>query len=289
MSGDLHELTRRAKEAVGLDEHQFISCRDGNFPDVLLSQYAVYLYSCAFSNYIKRSGIHSDFVAGYSMGLYAALCHAESITFEQGLALITTAYRDIRDVTTELPSGVGVISGLTPDDVRLLIAECEDIEIINVNNRHNLFIAGYERSVKKILVLAKEQGALNNKYLTFHSPYHSRFMNRAAVKFREYCESLTIYDPIYPVISTVDRRIMNSWGDLVLDLVDNINCNISWLDTMDRMIGAGVDAFVECGPGKSLHRMAQFMEGDFTVYHLQNIKQLLESDRTCSAARAINY
>ncbi len=289
MSGDLDELTSRAKTAVALDMHEFMACGDGNFTRELQSQYAVYIYSCALSNTLKRSGLHTDFVAGYSMGLYAALFHAESIIFEQGLDLITRAYDGIRSVTADLQFGVGVISGLSQADVRNLIDGHHDIEIINVNNRHNLLISGYESSVKKILSLAREQGALNNKYLTFHSPYHSRFMDRAAKEFREYCSTMTIYDPLYPVISTVDRREITSWQDVSRDLSDNINRNINWLETMNFMIGAGVDAFVECGPGKSLYRMAKFIDGNFDVYNLNNLHDLLDSGRICGPVRAINY
>jgi [acyl-carrier-protein] S-malonyltransferase len=289
MSGDLNEFASRAISAVGLEAERLFSCRDGIFEDELESQYAVYIYSCAVSNVIKRSGLHGDFTAGYSMGLYAALCHAESITFEQGLSLITMAYRGIRDVASSLPFGIGVISGLEQDEVKTLIDGKDDVEIINVNNRHNLLIAGYEKNVKDILAGAREQGALNCKYLTFHSPYHSRFMDGAAEKFKEYCESLTIYDPVYPVISTVNRRIMTTWSDVAMDLVDNINRNINWLDTMSVMIDAGVDVFVECGPGRSLQRMAKFIDGDFEVFHLQNLRSLLSSDRICSSARAIHY
>ncbi|HOT43729.1 MAG TPA: ACP S-malonyltransferase [Spirochaetota bacterium] len=289
MSGDLSELAARAASAVGLNAERTLSCRDGNFEDELESQYAVYMYSCAVSNVLKRSGLHGDFTAGYSMGLYAALCHAECITFEQGLSLITTAYRGIRDVAASLPFGIGVISGLTREEAIALIDGNSEIEIINVNNRHNLHIAGYEKNVKHVLSRAKEQGAINCKYLTFHSPYHSRFMDGAAEKFREYCGTLTIYDPVYPVISTVDRRIMTSWRDVARDLVDNINRNINWLETMSVMIDAGVDVFVECGPGRSLQRMAKFIDGDFDVYNLQNLRLLLSSDRVCSSARAMNY
>lgn len=288
MSGDLRELAVRAKAAVGLDADRLLSCRDGGFDDELESQYAVYIYSCAVSSVIKRSGIHTDFAAGYSMGLYAALCHAESITFEQGLSLIATAYRGIRNVAASLPFGVGVISGFTQEEVNVLIDGRDDVEIINVNNRHNLLIAGYENNVKDILAKAREQGALNCKYLTFHSPYHSRFMDSAAEKFREYCETLTIYDPVYPVISTVDRRAMTTWNDVAMDLADNINRNINWLETMSVLIDAGVDAFIECGPGRSLQRMAKFMDGDFEVYHMQNLRLLLSSERVCQSARAFN-
>jgi [acyl-carrier-protein] S-malonyltransferase len=289
MSRDLHDLTARAESSVGLDVGEFHARRDGSFSDELLSQYAVYIYSCAVSNSLKRAGLRTDYVAGYSMGLYAALCHAESITFEQGLDLITRAFLAIRTVASELPFGIGVISGLTPDDVGSIIDGFDDAEIINVNNRHNLLVSGYEESVKAILALAQEMGALHHKYLTFHSPYHSRFMNRAAEQLKEYICSMTIYDPLYPVISTVDQREMTAWRDIAADLSHNINRNINWLATMNRMIADGVDSFVECGPGRSLHRMAKFIDGDFEVYHLLNLQELLASGRVCSSARAINY
>ncbi len=289
MSRDLHDLTKRAESFVSLDAAEFHACRDGNFSDELLSQYAVYIYSCAVSNNLKRAGFRTDYVAGYSMGLYAALCHAESITFEQGLDLITRAYRGIRAVASELPFGVGVISGLTPEEVSSVITEFDDVEIINVNNRHNLLISGYEKSVKAILAAVREQGALHHKYLTFHSSYHSRFMNGAVEQFRNHISSMAIYDPLYPVISTVDQREMTTWQDITTDLACNINRNINWLATMNRMISAGVDAFVESGPGKSLHRMATFIDGDYEVYYLQNLQDLLASDKVCRTARSIRY
>ncbi|MBP7735844.1 MAG: ACP S-malonyltransferase [Spirochaetes bacterium] len=289
MSKDLHELSVRANSAVGLDIGEFHACRDGCFSDELLSQYAVYIYSCAVSNNLKRFGLHTDYAAGYSMGLYAALCHAESITFEQGLDLITRAYQGIRAVASELPFGIGVISGLTPEDVRPIIAGFDDVEIININNRHNLLISGYEDSVKAILAMAHEQGALHRKYLTFHSPYHSRFMNGAAEQLKKYISSMTIYDPLYPVISTVDQREMTTWQDIAADLAGNINRNINWLATVNHMIADGVDVFIECGPGKSLHRMGKFIDGGFEIYHLQNLQDLLVSDRVCPSASAINY
>lgn len=284
MSSDLRELIKRAADAVDFDAQGFLACKDGNFSDELQSQYAVYLYSCAVSNALKRMRIHTDYAAGYSMGLYAALCHVESITFEQGLDLITQAFLLIRSIAAPLEFGVGVISGLTPADVRALMKGYADVEIININNVHNLLVAGYEKSVKALLVRAREQGALNNKYLTFHSPYHSRFMDGAAEEFREYCSSITIYDPACPVLSTVDQRVMTSWQDIAADLVDNINKNINWLETVNRMTAYGVNVFIETGPGKSLCRMTKFIDGDFTTYHLQNLQDFLATGRICVPA-----
>lgn len=287
MSADLHELLGRAGEAVGLTGDMLAGSPYGDFSDELASQYAVYLYSCSVSNIVKRSGVHSDYAAGYSMGLYAALYHAESITFEQGLDCIRTAYDLIRSDASARDFGMGLISGLPHDDVKELISRSADLEIVNVNNRHSFLISGYDENVRDVLAAAKLHGALNTQHLAFRSPYHSRFMNKAAGTFREYCSGMRIYDPIYPIVSAVDRRVIETGEEVLNDLVGNINHAINWHETMSYMISLGVDAFIECGPGKSLYKMAKFIDGDFDVYYLHTLNNLLSSGRICSHADAL--
>ncbi|MBP6991557.1 MAG: hypothetical protein KBC90_08605, partial [Spirochaetes bacterium] len=65
-----------------------------------------------------------------------------------------------------------------------------------------------------------------------------------------------------------------------------INHAINWHETMSCMIAAGVDALIECVPGKCLYKMAKFIEGDFDVYYLHTLSSLLSSGRSCSHAPA---
>jgi [acyl-carrier-protein] S-malonyltransferase len=277
-SDDWMSLLDRAASYVQLDTRMIVSCRKGDFMDELQSQYAVYLYSCAFSNVIKRYSIFTDYSAGYSMGLYAALYHAGSIDFEQGLDLIHAAYKHIKTATVRFEFGIGVISGLDQCDVSALISGFSDLEIINVNNRLSFLIGGFEKNVRKAVALAREQGALNAHFLSFNSPYHSKFMNGAARTFKMHLKSTVIRDPVHPVISTIDQRLIKSSADAINDLADNICRNINWLDTMTSMINSGVDTFIECGPGMSLYKMARFIEGEFSVYTADTIQELIGSN-----------
>ena len=288
VSDDLRELLSRAEAAVDFDRVEFERRSSGDFEDELQSQYAAYIISCAQSNILKRSGIRIDYAAGYSMGLYAALFHAESVTFEQGLDLITVAYEMIRGAATGLDFGTGVISGLDNDDLRSIVSRRKDLEIINVNNRHSFLIAGFSSSVTRALKAAKKMGALNTKFLDLKRPYHSTAMRDVSREFYRYCSGLRIYDPACCIISTVDAREITAWEDVLGDLADNIYRNINWLAAMERMVAARVDAFVECGPGKSLYRISQFIEGGFSVYHLALLHELLASDRVCSHADALD-
>ena len=285
-SDDWTNLSDRAARHVRFDTGELAACRSGDFKDELQSQYAVYLYSCAVSNLVKRSSIRTDYSAGYSMGLYAALYHAESVTFEQGLDLIHTAYQNIKKATVKLKFGIGVISGLVRSDVSALIAGFADLEIININNKFSFLIAGFEENVRKALSGAREQGALNTRYLAFTMPYHSKFMDDAASGFNKYLQSVKIHDPVCPVVSTIDQRLVTSSAEVIKDMTDNIHRNINWLNTMTRLIGAGVGAFIECGPGKSLYKMAKFIDGAFTVYPADALRELIRSDRVLTGVPA---
>ena len=47
---------------------------------------------------------------------------------------------------------------------------------------------------------------------------------------------------------------------------------------MTRMIEAGVDTFIECGPGKSLYKISKFIDGMFEVYTAHTLKNLIAAD-----------
>ncbi len=273
----LPDLVSRAESTIDFDARAFMSCIDGNFLNELQSQYAAYLYSAAFSHIIKNSGIRTHFAAGYSMGLYAALYHAESITFERGLELINAAYQHIIVEAQKLRFGTGVISGLDLGDVMNIVDNYKDLEVININNKLSFLIAGYEESVKKALLDARAQGALNAKLLAFISPYHSRFMEGAAQNMRKYLGSIKIKDPACSIVSTIDQREITTESGVINDLADNICRNINWLDTMTAMIAKGVHTFIECGPGKSLYKISRFMEGRFDVYTTHNLDKFISA------------
>lgn len=277
LDGDLPELLALAAAETDFDIDEFNTRPDGDFTDELQSQYAVYIISCALSNVLKKSGLRTGYSAGYSMGLYAAFYHAESITFSQGLALIGRAYDNIGRVASELDFRVGAISGLERSDINELIALTGDAEIINVNNRHSFLVAGYENTIMKFVQMARERGALSAKLLSFHSPYHSRFMDPAARGFADYVGTVTVRDPSCVIVSSIDQREITGADEVVRDLIDNINHSINWLGTMECLIAAGSGSFIECGPGKSLQRIARFIKDDLEMYTVSSLRDLIAS------------
>jgi [acyl-carrier-protein] S-malonyltransferase len=280
LSYDLDLLFEMGAAAAGLDRSLIDLYPDGSFPDELQSQYIAYLYSCAVSDIVKKKIRRLNCCAGYSMGLYAALYHTGAVSFEEGLALIKKAYECIQKDASGYDLTMGVIAGLTYDDLASVIAgNAPAVEIINVNNRHNMIIAGTRVDVEKTVGAARQEGALNAKILQMKVAYHSRRMDAAARALREHLGIHTPKAPDHPLISTIDQRIMRTSDDLVNDLVSNINTPINWMKTMEAMIRNGVTLFLECGPGRSLERMGKFIDGDFKIITLAKLENAVRLNR----------
>lgn len=269
---DLGPLMEKAERVSGFDRSVFLGVTDGDFTDELQSQYAIYLYGCAVSDILERENIHGCCCAGYSMGIYAALYHCGSCSFDDGLRLIDEAYRLILDAAAAFDFGMGVVVGPDLDDLRSVIRNFSaDVEIININNRHSFTVAGIMGDVVRVLDGIKAEGALNTRLLSMKAPYHSKHMDSASDRFRDFCGTIGLNDPRIPLVSTIDQKLILTRADVIGDLCRNINHNINWHETMSSMVGRGVSVFYECGPGRTLQKLAKFIDGDFTIITMKKL------------------
>jgi len=226
---------------------------------------------------INAGKINPDDIAGYSMGLYACLYCGGAITFKQGLDLIRKAYDLIKETTDHLDAGMGSIVGLSREDINGLIKDNKsDVQIVNKNGTHSFLLSGIKSAIINVLDTAKNEGALHTAMLNVKSPYHTRLLNQASVMFDKFIvENIQIKDSSFKIVSALDQRIFQSASEIQNELVNNLNSNIDWLETMEKMIGFGVNQFVECGAGNSLFRIGKFIKGDFKIYTMNKLDKII--------------
>lgn len=241
--------------------------------DELYSQIIAYVFSCAFTDLLKQKRIFPDFVAGYSMGIYASLYASESINFEDGVKLIYNAFRLVTELAQTKQYTMGAVVGLTVSDIEHLVKRNHEVEIINVNNKHSQVIAGKKEDVLSVLNRAKEEGAISTTELTVNTPYHSKFLLPYSEKFADYIDTMQLKDCEVPIISTFDQRIITKVEDVKLELVFNLTQKINWYETMITLIDQGVNLMYEVGAGKDLKKISRFIEGDYKLNTVYNIKK----------------
>lgn len=245
----------------------------GNHPgDELMVQYYTYLCSCAASVILRKMQIRPEFTAGYSMGIYAALFDAGSITLETGLLLIRNAFQSLRSAITGTACGMAALIGLDRNDIEQLILKSDlRIEITNQNATHSFVLSGLLSDVSALLIAAREEGALHTRDFPVSVPYHYSLLERGANVFAGTMAGLQIAPASNPVLSLIDRKELLSPDDLRNELVRNLYHPLNWLKTQEYLMQLGISRFIECGPSKSLKKNARFIQGDYSFLTLDEI------------------
>jgi [acyl-carrier-protein] S-malonyltransferase len=231
-----------------------------------LSQILAYIFSCSINDVLVNKDIKPNIIAGYSMGIYAALYSVGAISFTDGINIIKKAFDLTNDLRESGNYGMGAIIGLTVADVNLLTKQTKlTAEIININNEHSLVVAGKKTEINELLLAAKNEGAISTTELTVNTPYHSEYMLKYSDVFTSFIDTLQIENSNCPIISTFDQREITKASELKKELVFNLTRKINWFKTMRKAIERNANEFYECGAGKDLKKISRFIDGDYNM------------------------
>lgn len=166
-------------------------------PAIFVVTYLRYLEYC-------RAGVVLDAAGGHSVGEYAALCAAGSLSFENALKLVHERGKVMAEVTG---GGLVAIPGHSFEEVTKYIREsqAQDIEIALVNMERQVVVGGLFDELTKL----EEYCALNDiraVRLRVSGPFHTKHMATAAAKFGAILDQVEFVKPEVIVVSNVTAR-----------------------------------------------------------------------------------
>jgi [acyl-carrier-protein] S-malonyltransferase len=264
-------LLKSAADAVDPSLAGFSFGGQSFLKDELRAQYLTYIYSCTASASLRALGFPPAMIAGYSMGIYASLYDAGSVSFEAGLQLIRLAYQSLMQAIRGGSYGMGSLIGLSGRDIHHLIDLANlRIEITNQNAPHSFVVSGFRDDLGKLMELAREEGALHTRDLEVSIPYHSGYLKEGAMRFAGEINHLEIKKPGNQMISLIDQTFLTSPSIIRQELINNLFYPLNWLRTQHAMLEHNISVFVECGASKGLVKNAKFMEGNFKFYSINS-------------------
>jgi len=270
---ELDRLLSVASKLVPIDLNRFKEMAAGLIEDELQAHYFCYINSGVVSTILQKQNIIPDYLAGYSMGLFPALCRSQAVSFEEGLLLMHNYYNVALHSIDDKKYGVGIIVGLTAKTVEGLIGEhCKSVDIIDVSNEHVINVSGFVDEVLGLLKIAAQQ-ALHTKMLPITLPYHSRFMEKAKGEMRGFLRDVKLQTLAVPIVSCVNQKVLSTAQDIRDELYCNVSDKINWLKTMQRMLELGVNVLVECGMSKSLTQLAKFIKGEYEIFNVNTLSK----------------
>ena len=201
------------------------------------------------------------FVAGHSLGEYAALIAAGAIDFGEGVRLVHERGRLMEQACDAAPGTMTAVLGLEPGTVRAL-CEQHGASICNLNAPGNITVGGTAAAVAAVSTAAGEAGASRVVPLEVAGAFHTPLMQSARDAMRTVLEQASFADPKIPVVSNVSAQPLTAAGQFADELSDQITRPVRWADSVRTMADGGVSSFVEFGPGRVLTGMVRRVDRD---------------------------
>ena len=179
-----------------------------------------------------------------------------------------------------VPAGVGAMAaiiGLNEEVLRDVLAKSAHaglVEAANFNSPGQIVIAGETKAVETAIENAREAGALKAIMLNVSGPFHTSMMEPAAVKLEKELAAMTVKDMKIPVITNVTGEFVEDASLIKATLRKQVMSSVLWEKTINTMLEAGVDTFVEIGPGKALCGFVKKVNRKITAINVENLDSL---------------
>lgn len=263
----VEQTIARASAALGQDLAQLMAEGPAEQLNLTTNTQPVMLAaSVAFYEAWKAAGgITPAVVAGHSLGEYAALVAAGTLSLEDAVRLVRIRADAMQNAVPVGQGGMAAIIGLTDDAVRAVCAEAAQdqvVDAVNYNAPSQVVIAGHKEAVERACEAAKQAGAKRALPLPVSAPFHSRLMEPAAVKLAEALGQIPVQSPQIPVINNVDVQSPQEPAAIRDALVRQAWHPVRWVETVQAMKAQGVTHVVECGPGKVLTGLTKRIDAD---------------------------
>ncbi len=286
MGRDLHDrypqirtLYRQAREITGADiagvsfEGPAETLKQTNY-----TQLAILVHSVAVASLLNEQGIHPDYVAGHSVGEYAALVAAGSLGFEESVRLVRLRSELMHEAGQIQPGTMAAVIGLSPrqiDEVcRSASAEGEPVQPANFNSPAQTVIAGAVPAVERAMDGARGAGAKRVVPLKVSGAFHSELMEHARQGLAEAIEKAPIARAETPVVANVTARAVTEADDIRRLLIDQLTSPVRWAESMQTLADHGVDTVVEAGPGSVLAGLMKRMRRGVNILKADKLEDV---------------
>ncbi len=208
----------------------------------------------------------ASFVAGHSLGEYAALVAAEVLAFEDALMLVAERGRLMNEVGLSLDqaTGMAAVIGL-PDEAAESICRDAGVDLANLNALGQIVLSGPQSGLERAQELAKAAGARRVVPLQVSAAFHSRWMRSMSEEFARYLGETAFAQPKIPVVANVTARPAPGALDIRRLLEMQTYSPVRWVASVQFMVEQGVTTFVEIGPGKVLSGLIKRIAADAQI------------------------
>ena len=210
---------------------------------------------------VLKAGVSVDYVAGHSLGEYAALHAAGVISLEDTLRLVAHRGRVMGQAGARNPGGMVAILGLCLPEVEEILASlaCPDsISIGNYNSEQQFVLSGASSALARASELAVAKGG-KAVPLNVSIANHSPLMASAVPEFEQVLAGITLNRPTIPLFLNVTGRLEDDPEAIRAIMARQISSMVRWQEIVTGLLAGQVQTFIEVGPKKVLSGLMKRM------------------------------
>ncbi len=253
-----------------------------------IAQPALFAYSLALTDYASQLGLQPDLVAGHSLGEYTAAVAAGVISFQEGLSLVCTRGRLMKQIQNERPGAMAAVFGLpkaTLDALCRAISQRDMLLVTNWNAPEQLVVSGTERGVKRLIEVFRVRSGGTVIRLPVQGAFHSPLMETVREAIDDLTGGLYWNNPLIPLAANVSGDLLTQGQQVRQELIEQITSPVQWVSCIKTLIAEGCDQFIELGSGQVLTKLVRLIEPGVTAIALdtpEKVEAYVESSRTTS-------
>lgn len=222
-----------------------------------VTQPAIFLHSVVLARVAEDFA--PDMVAGHSLGEFSSLVANKTLSFEDGLRLVSQRAQAMQKACELNPSTMAAILGLEDEKVEEICASIEGEVVVpaNYNCPGQLVISGTLKGVELACEKMKAAGAKRALVLPVGGAFHSPLMLPAKEELAAAIESTVFHTANCPVYQNVVARAVTDTAEIKKNLIDQLTGAVRWTQSVQSMVADGAVRFTEVGPGKVLQGLVQ--------------------------------
>ncbi len=222
-----------------------------------VTQPAIFLHSVILSK-VMGGSFQPDMVAGHSLGEFSALVANGTLSFEDGLKLVSQRALAMQKACEIQPSTMAAVLGLDDEIVERICSETKGIVVpANYNCPGQLVISGEVDAINSACEKLKEAGARRALVLPVGGAFHSPLMQPAREELAAAIDTTNFNEPTCPVYQNVTTTAVTVSKEIKENLIAQLTAPVKWTQSIQHMVADGAKNFIEVGPGKVLQGLVR--------------------------------
>ena len=277
-SASAREVFDQAESLLGLNMKKLCFEENEELNITEYTQIALLTACMAMERVVREQGVTPQVTAVLSLGEYCAIVSAGGMELSDAMRLVRKRGILMQEAVPAGEGSMAAVLGMDGPSIEKVLEGRDGVWIANYNCPGQIVITGYKAPVEEASKALQGAGAKRVLPLKVSGPFHSPLMDPAGEGLKEVFDQMELSSLKLPYVTNVTAEYVSDIAQTKDLLIRQVSSSVRWQQSVEAMIAAGVDTFVEIGPGRTLTGFLRKIDRQVKGY---NIRTWEEMQKVC--------